>query len=108
MAADYYSCIQSIEAENGEVIILIKDASHNGVVVLTVDEALDRADAIRTLTLENTLRHRQVRELYDAFIAASMEARAQQLAMHKNGEFVDFRLKERNQRQLEIQQFNQG
>lgn len=105
MASDYYSLIRSIEADKGEVIIVLTDCSDSPPISITVDEALDRAEALKTLTLENTLRHRQVREIYDAFIGAAVKARAQQAVMSRNGEFVDFRLKERHRRKLELQRF---
>ncbi len=106
MSVDFFSLIHSVEAYNGEVLITLRENNVTRANSMTVDEALDRAEAIGHLRLENIISHRQVKELYDMLMGAAAEARSQQEIMRRNGEFVDFRMKEVNKRRLEIHKAN--
>jgi len=102
MNDDAYSIIRKIEGIGGNVVITISDNNITKEIVVTVDEALDRAEAIGGMKLENEIRQGQTSEICSAFMHAAAEARAQQEKMARDGEFVDFKLKEKNRRALEL------
>jgi len=97
----YYNIIRHIRADAGFVVI---DYVVNGSMqskTISVDEALDRAEAIRGLTAEAEKTQGLNRELYTDFLEAVAEARRQQVKLLNEGKYVDFRLKEANVRKLE-------
>lgn len=105
---DSYGLIDNIFAEKGNVVIQFSDRGYTRTNTMTVDEALDRSEAIKSMTTENEVRHGQTVELADWLLRAAAEARSQQAKMIKNGEFVDFRIKEKNLRMLELSRANGG
>ncbi len=100
---DAYSLIRKIEGVEGNVVITISDKHKTKEINITVDEALDRAEAIKGMSVENEVRHGETQEMYINLLRAAGEARAQQAHMKRTGSFVDFRIKESNQRALEIE-----
>lgn len=106
MASSWYSLIKHVDAEAGFVLIHLN--SSDPAVVLSVEEALDRAEAINGLKVENQITHNQVKELYIAFMEATLLARRQQASMMKENKYVDFALKNRHLRQLELYNAQRG
>ncbi len=105
---DAYGLIRKIEAVEGGVTITIVDKHVTKKIEITVDEALDRAEALRGMVIENSLKHGETFEMYTALMRAAGEARAQQRHMERAGTFVDFRIKESNKRALEIEKLSRG
>lgn len=102
MADDYFSVIKSVDAVAGNVVLTITKDHHTHYNTITVNEAIDRAEAISGMLMEDEKRQGQSAELLKALMDAACEARVQQSAMEKSGSFVDFRMKEKNLRHLEV------
>lgn len=105
---DAYGLIRKIEAVEGGVVITISGGHVTKRIEITVDEALDRAEALRGMEIENSLKHGETFEMYTALMRAASEAREQQAHMERDGSFVDFRIKESNKRALEIEKLSRG
>lgn len=103
---DAYSLIKDIYARKGMVCIKFSDKNYTRINEITVDEALDRSEAIGEMTTENEVRHGETKELAQTLLQAASDARNQQAEMMKSGEFVTFRLKEKNKRMLELARAN--
>ena len=81
MALTWYEKIRSIKAHDGFVFIYTDE----GAVQMTVDEAVERADAIR-----NMLQEVNSRELAEVMMKGALEAQLQKNEMLKEGTAFDY------------------
>lgn len=94
-----YDRVRKISAVNGFVVIRPKGEED---ITITVEEALDRAEAIRGMTTENEFNHNTTKEMLKELMEAILAARRQQKALLDAGYYVEFALKREHVRALEI------
>jgi len=98
----WFATIKSIVADGGFVVIKTYGDKGIGDQTISVDEAVDRAEALRGLSFENEITHRQVDDIREALMVAALAAKQQQEDLKAKGTFVDFAIKLGNVRELEI------
>ncbi len=92
--------LSRISADKGFIVVHTSDGATR---TITVNEALDRAAAIKTLLQENAATQGKTMEIYKGFMEACLEARRQQETLKKEvSEYVDFSLKNEQMRELEL------
>jgi len=100
----YISCIKKIEAVGGFVVLTVHTAQDRKKITITIQEALDRAEAIKMMTTEDE-KHKKSQVLYAAFMDVAMTAKEQLLEMDAE-ELVEQGLDEQELRRLEVYSIN--
>jgi hypothetical protein len=97
--------LASIAADKGFIVLHLTDGDTR---TITVDEALDRAGAIKGLTTEAEEDRQYNNALYKEFMEKTLEAVQQQESLKKTGLYTDFAVKRHNIRQMELYQAAQN
>jgi hypothetical protein len=97
---NWYSIIKGFLAEGGHVVILLN--VDPWAKIITVDEALDRADALRGMLEENTTTHRMTADIHNNLMEVTLEAVRQQESLRREGKYVEYALRNNHLRQLEL------
>ena len=99
---DYLSQIKDITPDGPFVVVSTK----KGNIVLTVEEALDRAEAIRHCTTEDE-RGKHVKDLYNAIMSSALHARTYQQSQVRKG-ILETEIAVAKLRQLELYRIRRG